>query len=334
MRVLYISPYGIGSTSRMRGEYLKQLLPIKEFKVVDTDIPILATNRIFRSLGWRFKKGTLIHNINRYILNELNGSFGFDMVWIDKGVFIRPEIVQRLKASSGKLVHYTPDPAFTYHRSKLFYEALPLYDYCITTKSFEIEDYKNYGVKTIFCTQGYDPMLHKPYHSFEEKRGVVFIGHKESNREFMISRLLEANIPVTIAGNKWEMFAWKFRNNKNLIYKGKGIYGEQYVKEISGAMIGLGFLSKWIPERHTTRTIEIPACNTALVTEENQEINSIYTQDEAIFYTDHKDLLDKIKYYLSNKAELCKITSNGHQKVKNGKYSYYQILENVIQQIQ
>src|SRR5689334_11661743 len=157
MKALYVGHYDVGSTSRMRGEYLKQLLPEYEFVTINTDVPINATPKLLRSMGWRYKKGPLIRNINKYILKELNGNFEYDLVWIDKGVFIDPQIVQSLKQESRKLVHFTPDPAFTYHRSNLFYDALSLYDYCVTTKSFEIESYKKYGVKTIFCTQGYDP---------------------------------------------------------------------------------------------------------------------------------------------------------------------------------
>jgi len=333
MRVLYISPYNVGSTSRMRGKCLEQLLQAKEFKVIDTSIPIAATTRIFRSLGWRYKMGPLIHNINSYILNELKGDYGFDLVWIDKGVFIRPELVLQLKQQSGKLVHFTPDPAFAFHQSKLFYEALNLYDFCITTKSFEIKNYESHGVKTIFCTQGYDPALHKPWHSFEEKKGVVFVGHNEDDREETIASLLKENIPVTIAGNNWERFARKYKNNSSLAYLGKGIYGDEYGQQLSAALIGLGFLSKWIPELHTTRTIEIPACDTALLTESNDEIRSIFAAEDAIFFEKATDIAAQVKYYLSDRVALRKLAANGHAKIMNGGFSYFEIMNKLVQQI-
>ena len=67
MKVLYIGQYEQGSTTRMRGEYLKQLLQPAQYTVVDMSIPITNTPRIFRSFGWRYNKGPLIHNINNYI---------------------------------------------------------------------------------------------------------------------------------------------------------------------------------------------------------------------------------------------------------------------------
>ncbi len=333
MRVLYMGYYNEGSTARMRGEYLKELMPAASFKVINIDIPLHDTPRLMRSLGWRYKLGPLIGNINSYILNNLKGDFNYDLVWIDKGVFIRPDVIEKLKKNSGKLVHFTPDPAFTYHRSNLFYKALPLYDYCVTTKSFEIEDYRKFGVQTIFCTQGYDPQLHKPYHSSDEKSGVVFIGHKEDEREYIIAKLIEARIAVSIAGNHWDTFAAKRKNNNYLVYKGKGIYGVAYAQAISGAKIGLGFLSKWIPELHTTRSFEIPACGTALVTEENNETRAIFNKEEAIFFKKPDDVLPAVSYYLSHPEALDKLTANGYRKVIAGGYSYNEILKGILKQI-
>ena len=116
LRILYIGHYDVGSTSRMRGEYLKQLLPEHSFFVINTDEPISATPRLLRSLGWRYKKGPLIKNINHHIRKKLNGDYAYELVWIDKGVFIDPDIIYTLKKNSVKLVHFTPDPAFTFHQ--------------------------------------------------------------------------------------------------------------------------------------------------------------------------------------------------------------------------
>lgn len=97
MRLLYIGHYNEGSTSKMRGEYLKELLPVREFVVINIDVPLAQTPRLLRSIGWRYKTGPLITNINKHILQSLKSDFSFDIVWIDKGVFIDPEIIFTLK---------------------------------------------------------------------------------------------------------------------------------------------------------------------------------------------------------------------------------------------
>jgi hypothetical protein len=333
MKVLYIGHYDVGSTSRMRGEYLREMLAGSTFRVINIDEPLRITPRIMRSIGWRYKKGPLIKNINDHIKKNIGDDHNYDMVWIDKGVFIKPEVIFSLRKHSRKLVHFTPDPAFTYHRSKLFYEALSQYDYCITTKSFEIQSYKNYGVKTIFCTQGFDPKVHKPYHEFREKQGVVFIGHKEEEREYIVAQLVEKNIKITIAGNHWDKFSAKRKHKSNLIYKGKGIFGEDYARELSGALLGLGLLSRWVPELHTTRTFEIPACKTALVTEHNPEIGSVFSDDEVIYYDDPQEAVTKIEHYVLKRDKVASLAENGYRKVTEGGYSYPDILAKLLKQV-
>lgn len=333
MKVLYIGLYNEGSTAKMRGEYLRELLPSADFSVIDTSIVLENTSRIFRSMGWRWKIGPFINNINSYIIQNLPHEF-YDLVWIDKGVFIKPTVVQLLKKRSGKIVHFTPDPAFTCHRSKLFFDSLPLYDYCITTKHFEKENYRQYGVKTIVCTQGYDPLLHRPYHSFKEKKGVVFIGHKEDEREEIISKLIEADVHIILAGIKWNRLVRRYKHKANFVYKGTQVIGEAYAKTISSAQIGLGLLSKWIPETHTTRTFEIPACGTALLTEKNNETSSFFHEDEVIFYDDKNSITELVKHSLSHPELLQAITIRGKQRVIKSFRDYKSIMRSVLDQIE
>lgn len=334
MKILYIGQYNDGSTSKMRGEYIRKILNPEKFIIINTDIPISNTPRLLRSIGWRYKIGPFIHNLNAYIKNTLDNHSSFDLVWIDKGVFISMPIIYQIRAKSSKMIHFTPDPAFFYHQSNLFYQAIPYYDHCITTKSFEIDQYKAHKVKSImFCTQGYDPLIHKPYHSFEEKSSVVFIGHKEDDREDAISGIIEQGISFKLAGINWGRLAARYKKYKNFKYYGNGVFGDNYAKLLSSGLIALGFLSKIIPEQHTTRTFEIPACRTALVTERNNEIQSIYNKDEVLFYDNVKDLVEKVSFVYYDHESLFAFSQKGYEKVLFGKYDYESILRNLIRQI-
>lgn len=46
-------------------------------------------------------------------------------------------------------------------------------------------------------------------------------------------------------------------------------------------MFARGALSRRFPERHTTRTFEIPACGTVLITEWNEEI-SVFLGEKSV----------------------------------------------------
>ncbi|MHA4808314.1 CgeB family protein [Flavitalea flava] len=331
MRVLYIGQYGEGSTSRMRGENLKGLLNPGSFEIIDINDPIFRTNPLFRSIGWRFKKGPMIPLVNRYIERNMDGHY--DLVWVDKGIFNYPALVREMKA--GIKVHYTPDTAIVYNKSRLFSGSIPFYDYCITTKSFELDAYRQQGAKqTLYCTQGYDTRIHKPYHGFEEKEGVVFIGLHEPEKEYVIARLLEKKINITLAGENWEKFARKHRNKNYLSYVGKGVFGEAYGRLLSKNKIGLGLLSRFFPEKHTTRTIEIPACCTALICERNEDTRSIFTEEEAMLYDNTDELLEKAARALRDQKYLLEITQKGFDRIVRGGYDYKSILKNLLEKME
>lgn len=334
MKVLYVGHYMPGCTTYMRGEYLKALLKPEEFRVVDIDFPIAETAPVFRSLGWRFKFGPLISKINNYLEEKLRGDADFDLVWIDKGVFIKPGILEKLKNPTNTLVHFTPDTAFTHNRSEFFYKALPLYDYCVTTKSFEKKYYEERRVKhLLYCTQGYDPGLHRIYNPFNEKHGIAFVGQYEEWRGEVIARLVERNFPVKLAGADWSSFAHKLRHKNNLSYLGQGLFGEAYARLFSESLIGLGLLAKKFPELHTTRTFEIPACGTALATERNEETKSFFLEEEALFFSDISELTDRIESVMAQKELLKAITERGQQKVVQGGFDYPSILKALLKQM-
>ena len=332
MKTLFIGPYSEGSTSKMRGECIKKDPRINSFQVIDPTVPFATGHRILKSVAWRYRMGPLIGKINTYVEEQLQPTY--HMVWIDKGVMLTPRVVNRLRSSTDIMVHFTPDPAFYFHKSHLFNKAVPLYDVCVTTKSYEVDRYTSAGAKrVILTTQGFDKNLHKSYHTFEQKEGIIFIGHFEKERAEIIQLLIDANIEVKIAGIKWEKFAQKNQGNEYLTYYGKGIYGPDYAKEISKAKMGLGLMSKWIPELHTTRTFEIPACGTALVTERNGETQAFFENDAAIFFSSAEELVEKILYYNQHNEELSAISSLGKKTVIEDKYDYDSIIQDLLAKI-
>ena len=335
MKFLYIGQYTLGTTSRMRGEALKAIIKPTIFEVIDANIPFFKTHRLLRSFGFRYKKGPLINNINKYIVAALKEET-YDLIWVDKAVFITPKTTALLRSKAAKLVHFTPDPAFTFHKSKLFLKSLPYYDFLVTTKSYELEHYYKYikTDKVLYATQGFDAKLHKASkHPFSKKEGFVFIGHYENQRAVVLEKLLQNDIKITLAGIKWRQFAKKHQNNSNLIYLGDGVYGEDYVKTLQNAKMAWGALSKWVPELHTTRTFEIPACGTALVTERNSETASFFKNSEAIFYNDINDLVTQVKYYMSNNKSLETLTEKGTKTVHLQGKDYKSIIHTLLQQI-
>lgn len=332
MTVLYIGAYTSGCTSEMRGRQIKDILKPVKFDVIDTAGPFLSFSPLLRSIGWRYKVGPFINSFNKYLKKSCTASY--DLIWIDKGIFINEEVIEFLRRKAAILVHYTPDTAFVHNKSSLFNRSVSYYDYCITTKSFEMDSYKHCGANNvIYCTQGFDKNLHFPLHDFSEKKGVCFVGQYEPYRASIIQSLVDAGIHTSIAGAKWENFSKSNRNNKYFEYLGRGLFSKEYVSLISGSLIGLGLLSKNFPELHTTRTFEIPACGTALATEFNAEINRFFNEDEVLFFLNKEDLVEKIGRFFANLEGLHTLSVKGYKKLLKGRYDYESILKGVFKQI-
>ena len=333
MRVLYIGQYSPGTTSRMRAETLAAYAT--DFTVIDIHVPFYQINRFWRSIGFRLKRGPLVSKINAYLLESL--PFGnFDLVWVDKGIFINSRSLKLLKEKTSRLVHYTPDAAFYQNQSYLFEQGLAMYDILITTKTFELEEYykRVAAEKVLLTTQGYDPAIHKPYHSFEEKeKAIVFVGLCEPLREQAIQELINAEIPVKLAGVGWNHFVAKNQHSPYLTFVDSKVVGLAYGKLLSSVSFGLGMLSKKFPEQHTTRTFEIPACGTLLLTERNPELSTFYSEDEVCYYSDIQDLVIKVEELLARPVELQKRTIAGLQKVRKGGYEYASLLKHLLDQI-
>lgn len=325
-----------GSTSLMRYKSLVQILKNTHLiEMVNIQSEIDSTPRLLRSLGWRYKIGPLIKKINYLILPYLLQSDNLDFVWIDKGVFIKPKTLKHLKEKTCKLIHFTPDPAFLYHKSNLFYRGLKYYSHVITTKSFELEMYRQKtNARLLYCTQGYDESLHYPKVEFHNKEfDVSFIGHYEYNRAIVLRTLLKNNFSVVLAGPKWRLFYLMHKKNKKLNYLGSYLKGESYTNAISNSYFSLGFLSKWIPEQHTTRTFEIPACGTMLLTEFTPEINSIFSKDNVGYYNNTTELIEFIRKYLNDKISLKFQIDNNYVQISNGSYTHKKIMEKLINEL-
>jgi len=338
MKVLYVGQYSAGTTSKMRADHIKLILKPSRFDIIDTHIPFYQTPRIPRSVGFRFKVGPLVSNINNYVNIELDKlSDHYDLIWVDKGILVNLETISKLKNSAGKLVHYTPDMAFFENRSIYFEKSINTYAFLITTKSAEIEKYKELVSihKIVKTTQGFSKDKHFPTTQFENKEdSVAFIGLAEKHRFELIEHLINNNIHVKVAGMGWKKFVKKNLENPFLNYYGNGIYGEDYSKFISSSKFGLGALSKRFPEFHTTRTFEIPACGTALLTEKNQETSSFFKDDEVIFYSSKEEIVEKINYYFNHQDELKKVTKKGLDRVNTDGYDYESILNNILNKIE
>ena len=302
---------------------------------IDTQQIIDRHSKVYRSLAYRYKLGPVSWAINKKIKNQVENKT-FDIIWVEKGVLIKPSVVRMLKSVSNTLIHFTPDPAFLFHKSNKFLNSINYYDLLITTKSYELSHYHRYKSRenVMLVTQGFSRELHKSTIPFKKRKSsVIFIGHYEKNRSTTLQFLINSNIKIFLCGRGWNRFKEKNHNSPYFEFLGEKLYGDQYVNALNQHKYSIGFLSEWIPEKHTTRTFEIPACGCILITPDNEEIRSFYNEDEVIFYASDDDLKIKLKKIFNNTELAEQIAQKGYQRTVSGNNSHSKIMTEILEKV-
>lgn len=278
-----------------------------------------------------------ISNINGQI-RDLVSRNHYDIVWIDKGLFVRRSTLEFVKKSlpKCKIVSYSPDNmALRHNQSQNYLDSLPLYDFVFTNKSYILDDMRRIGAKNIFFFNNmFEPDFHKRYEltsiEREELGGDVgFIGAWEKERADSLLFLAQNGVNVKVfGGGKWveyEALSPNFKAEKRFLSD------ETYCKSLGAFRISLCFLRKMNYDLQTTRTMEIPACGGFMMAERTSEHLALFAEDrEAVFFSDNNELLEKCRYYLSHEQERAQIAEAGYQRCYASGYSTTESIRSMI----
>ena len=115
----------------------------------------------------------------------------------------------------------------------------------------------------------------------------------------------------------------------NLNYKQKlhePLSDEQYSNTLSHSSIVLNIPESRFGHNYSNhrvliganlRDFEVPTAGSLLLTQDNQEIRSFFEEGkEMITYNNEYELIDKVRYYLSNPSKIVDISLAGHERVK------------------
>lgn len=265
----------------------------------------------------------------------------FDIIWIDKGIYIEESTFKMIKRyqKNGIIVGYSPDNMMKRHnQTQCFLDTLKYYDYYFTTKSYIVDQLKKLGCsKVFFVNNAFESTFHKPYlvNETERKRlggKVGFIGKWEKERCESIIYLVTHGIPVRVwGGGKWLRYKNKFQN---LTIEDKGLFSSDYNRALSAFDISLCFLRKINGDQQTTRTMEIPACGSLLMAERTHEHELLFKDGvEAVFFSNNKELLEKCQYYLNNPDQLQAVARAGLLRCQNSGYSNYETIKRCLEKV-
>ena len=171
-------------------------------------------------------------------------------------------------------------------------------------------------------TRGFDPAVHYPRKitavEREEYGGDVgFIGSYEQDRAEKILALADSGIKIRI----WSAENWP--KHKNIQHDSEGIYGDNYSLGLNSFKIVLAFLRKNNRDKHTSRSIEIPACGAFMLAERTDEHLQLFEEGkEAEFFGTTQELIDKVKFYLTQDELRRQIAYAGRTRCLTSGYDY------------
>jgi hypothetical protein len=277
---------------------------------------------------------------NRAILDAF-ATRGADVLWIDKGLNIKPATLARVREISPRtaIVAYSPDDQMRPENQTVDYlAALPLYDLHVTTKTYNVQELRDLGAREVlFVDNAYDREAHRPLRLDEQDRrrygaDAGFVGGFETDRADQMWHLAQNGIEVRVWGYYWNRCP---RTHPRLLLMNEALEGIEYAKSINATKVNLGFLRKANRDLQTTRTMEIPACGGFLLAERTDEHLRLFREgQEAEFFSSREELLAKCRYYLEHDEERERIAAAGRRRCVEDGYSNEDRLAAVIAEVE
>jgi spore maturation protein CgeB len=359
MKILFLGEIGIGQTSLMRMRAFARMG--HEVRGVNTIKPWSQTSWLQRRLQRKLQRGPVVDEINRSVLQAAR-DFGPDIIWGEKQEYLRADTIRTLREKGARVVHFTPDPYFSlsWKRTRLMDAAMGEFDVLVYCKRYEQGDYKALGKPLVYMPLGFCDEVHRPLASSDPRWhcAVGFLGGWEPRRERLLHAVAASGADLKVWGGYWDFLRdgkwtprrhvilrqlagndrdWRIHRNDVLAraWQGNEVYDDDYARALSGSRIGLGFLRKVVPDQHTTRTFEIPACGSMLLADRTDEHRDFFEEGrEAEFFASTEELLDKLDYYTAHEETRRTMAEAGRRRCIDGGYDYLSRLRGVLAQLE
>ncbi|MGA2330379.1 MAG: glycosyltransferase [Syntrophales bacterium] len=253
--------------------------------------------------------------MNRYLVKQLEQWVKQDTTDVIftylSGEIVSPETVQALKSLGIPMVNLAlNDKEHFVGKIKSGHsmgsrDICRFFDICWTSTADAVKKYCVEGAVPIYLPEGANPEIHKPYDT-DKTIDVSFVGQCYGNRPEVIRRLESHGIHVEAYG-----FGWP----------NAPLTAEDMVRMYSISRINLGFGSV-IGLSNTYclkgRDFEIPMSGGLYLTEYHPELDRFYDiGSEIVTYRDFDDLVEKIRFLLSNPEKADEIRRKGYERARS-----------------
>jgi spore maturation protein CgeB len=278
---------------------------------------------------WIHRTGALgLGKFIRSRILEAIQSAEFDLVWVDSGDVLSPELVRDLKQWARFVINYNVDDPYGPRdgdKWRLYLRSVPFYDLVVVVRDCNVaEAHKLGAVDVLRVHRSSDEVAHAPRKlspSDREKWGseVAFIGTWMPERGPFLARLVECGVPLALWGNGWSRAKeWPILRRH---WRGPGLEkDDDYAMAVQCAKVCLGLLSKGNRDLCTTRSFEIPQLGGVFCAERTSEHLALYTEDvEAVFWNDPDECAEKCQRLLNDEIWRRQVARNGQLRaIQNG----------------
>ena len=236
-----------------------------------------------------------------------------DLVLSIKGEAILPSTVRWFGEQLGcaTALWYPDDPRWF---NSLVKHIAPYYDYVFTASEKAVEHYKRIGVKNVYHLPfACEPSVHRRVQLTEKevekyKCDICFVGGCRLRRAWIISKLRKFNLKVY--GPYWALPSMLG------IKASAGVWGPEMVKVYNAAKIVLNIHVKSdLDYKPNMRTFEATGSGSFLLTDRAYGLEKLFEIGrEVVCYSNVKELINLIEYYLDDNDERTKISTKGQNR--------------------
>jgi len=232
--------------------------------------------------------------------------FVYDSMYYDLNLL---SLLTKLKTLSPKTksVLISGDDDLTFY--KIRYLAI-FFDYVFVGQNDYIKKYEEDGLKNTKFIIVIKPVKEKT--DYEKKYDVSLIASPKADRVKWIEFLIKNNINISVFGiPNWNDYP-TVKNN----YKGLLSFQDR-IKTTCQSKINICFSKNQLNiPHHTGGFYESSLCKAFSIVEYTPQLEALFKENkEIIFFRNEKELIEKIKYYLTHEKERKEITKNAYEKI-------------------
>ncbi|MDO8602210.1 MAG: glycosyltransferase [bacterium] len=334
MKILYVgtrhSYDSAGAISKQLDshDFIVWYSSLKKFRPDQYIVVPFWFNEVMRDRGKEAMNQELLE-----VIRKGKPDFSFFAVGADELTFETLKSIQRMSGLT--TIYICGDDSWRFESTSRHFA--PFYTWTLTSEWRAIEKYKKIGCTNVIYYQSWPNLEIFKRLNVPKDIEVSFIGTGGPARAKVVTAVRKAGIPVLVRGRGWlegeatelEMVELTARSKIALALNGSSFYfGLRSLARLffkrSGRLVKPDFmhffqnLQEWrgkLTPQIKGRMFEVPACGAMQIAEQVVKIESFYTPDkEIVIYKNTKELIEKLRYYLSHDTEREAIAQAGYQR--------------------